>query len=64
MEKFIINCILNLEEEVEVIAKNEDEAYEMAKEKFTDKFTNKYLDKGMDFEILTEADLTKAEYLE
>ena len=56
MEKFIINCILNLEEEVEVIAKNEDEAYEIAKEKFTAKFTNKYLDEGMDFEILTEVE--------
>lgn len=64
MEKFIINCTLNLEEEVEIIAKNEDEAYEMAKEVFTDKFINQYLDKGMDFEVLEERDLTREEYLE
>lgn len=64
MEKFIINCTLNLEEEVEIIAKNEDDAYEMAKEVFTDKFINQYLDSGMDFEVLEERDLTREEYLE
>ena len=64
MEKFIINCTLNLEEEVEIIAKNEDEAYEIAKDIFFDKLTNQYLDKGMDFEVLEETDLTKAEYVE
>ena len=64
MEKFIINCTLNLEEEVEIIAKNEDEAYEMAKDIFFDKLTNQYLDKEMDFEVLEEADLTGTEYLE
>lgn len=64
MEKFIINCTLNLEEEVEIIAKNEDEAYEIAKDIFFDKLTNQYLDKEMDFEVLEEADLTRAEYVE
>lgn len=64
MEKFIINCTLNLKQEVEIIAKNEDEAYEMAKEVFTGKFSNQYLDKGMDFEVLEERDLTREEYLE
>lgn len=64
MEKFIINCTLNVEEEVEIIAKNEDEAYEIAKDIFFDKLTNQYLDKGMDFEVLEEAGLTRAEYVE
>lgn len=64
MEKFIINCTLNVEEEVEIIAKNEDEAYEMAKDIFFDKLTNQYLDKEMDFEVLEETDLTRAEYVE
>lgn len=64
MKKFIINCTLNIEEEVKFIAKNEDEAYEIAKDIFFDKLTNQYLDDGMDFEVLEEADLTGTEYLE
>lgn len=64
MKKFIINCTLNAEEEVEIIAKNEEEAYEIAKDIFFAKLTNQYLDKGMDFEALEEAGLTTAEYVE
>lgn len=64
MEKFIINCTLNVEEEVEIIAKNENEAYEIAKDIFFDKLTNQYLDNEMDFEVLEETDLTRAEYVE
>lgn len=64
MEKFTINCSLNLEKEIEVIAENETEAYELAKEFFTDNFTDEFLDSGMDFEILTEDDLTNVEYKE
>lgn len=57
MLKYTVNCTLNLEKELEIFAKNEDEAYKIAKEMFFDKFTNEYLESGMDFEILTKDEL-------
>ncbi|MBS4881930.1 MAG: hypothetical protein KHZ82_02570 [Peptoniphilus harei] len=57
MLKYRVNCTLNLEKELEIFAKNEDEAYENAEAEFWNCFSNEFMKSGMDFEVLTENEL-------